>query len=241
VTGALPRIGITTGGGYDIAEYETAVRAAGGEAVRLDSSAAHGPGVPAGLDGIIFSGGDDIDPARYGQTPHARTEAPIAERDTFELALVRAAFERALPVLAICRGLQVVNVAFGGTLHQHVPDTYGFQVPHQPQVNGRTFRGLIDAHRIAIDAPSQLATLAGSSIVTGSRHHQAVDRIAAPFRATAHASDGVIEALEPIDPSAFFLAVQWHPESTVGIDDGTSAALFAALIRAAKGERVGGG
>jgi gamma-glutamyl-gamma-aminobutyrate hydrolase PuuD len=174
-----PRIGITSERGVPVAEYEAAVEAAGGDAVRLLSDG--DDAVLDALDGIIFSGGDDIDPERYGQAPHARTEPGPAARDASEIALVRAAFERGLPALAICRGVQVANVAFGGSLHQHVPDTYG-----------------------------------------------------EPFRVVARTADGVVEALEAPSAPHFWLGVQWHPESTVALDGGASAALFRALVDAAR-------
>lgn len=227
-----PRIGITTDKSYDIGEYERAVTAAGGEPVRLLPSAERSLD---GLDGIVFSGGDDIDPARYGAIAHPQTQLADPQRDAYELALMRAAFEGGMPTLAICRGLQVANVALGGALHQHVPDAYGTAVPHNPQVDGTTFRGLIDAHCVAIVPGSRLAAIAGAAVVTGSRHHQSVDRVAEPLRVVGRAPDGVVEALEAPEARSFWLAVQWHPESTVDLDGGASAALFAALVAAAQG------
>jgi putative glutamine amidotransferase len=232
-----PRIGITSERGVPVTEYEAAVQAAGGDAVRL---------LPTGdgavldtLDGIIFSGGEDVDPQRYGQAPHPLTEPASGARDTSEIALVRAAFDRGLPTLAICRGVQVANVAFGGSLHQHVPETYGDRVAHQPQVEGKTFRGLIDAHRVHVEPASRLAQLAGPELITGSRHHQSLDRIGDPFRVVARTDDGVVEALEAPGAAHFWLGVQWHPESTVALDGGASAALFSALVEAAGSAREG--
>jgi putative glutamine amidotransferase len=234
VNGRRPRIGLTTDPSYPVGEYEAAIRAAGGEPVVL--MPASGADLMA-LDGIVFSGGEDVDPARYGQPPHARTEIAARERDAFEADLMRDAMQRGLPTLAICRGVQVANVAFGGTLHQHVPDTFGDAVPHQPQAGGATFRGVIDAHRVAIEPASRLAVLTGVSIATGSRHHQALDRVAAPFHVVARTPDGVIEAIEPDAACPFWLGVQWHPESTVALDGGASAALFSGLVEASRSER----
>ena len=217
-----------------IDEYEAAVRAAGGDPVRLVPQPERVDDALRDLDGIVFSGGEDVDPACYDAVPHPQTEPATRERDAFELPLIRAAFARRLPTLAICRGIQVANVAFGGTLHQHVPDTYGAAIAHQPQVDGATFRGLIDAHRVAVSDGSALAALVGPSVVTGSRHHQALDRVAEAFRVVGRAPDGVVEAIEPLAPAPFWLGVQWHPESTVTLDGGASAALFAALIGAAR-------
>lgn len=234
MTSLPPRIGITTDASYSIAEYERALRGAGALPVPLLAGDPRDVAVLDDIDGIVFAGGEDVDPARYGAVAHPKTESPIPQRDAFEIALARAAFERDLPVLAICRGVQVSNVAFGGSLVQHVPDVFGREIPHQPQVDGTTYRGLIDAHRVRIDVPSRLADLVGRSIVTGSRHHQALDRIASGFHVVARTSDGVAEALEPDATMRFWIGVQWHPESTVALDHGVSAALFAALVAAAR-------
>jgi putative glutamine amidotransferase len=107
-------------------------------------------------------------------------------------------------------------------------------VPHAPQVDGATYRGLIDEHRVAVEDGSLLANIAGDAIVTGSRHHQAIARVADSLRVVGRAPDGVVEALEAPDATAFWLAVQWHPESTTTLDAGASAALFAALVASAR-------
>ena len=228
-----PRIGITTDPTYPVGEYEAAIDAAGGDPVVLLPAT----DVPLDeLDGIVFSGGDDIEPERYGQPRHARTEAALPERDAFELPMMREALKCGVPTLAICRGMQIANVAFGGTLHQHIPDAFDGGVPHQPHVDGATFRGIIEAHRITIAPSSMLAAIAGPAFSTGSRHHQALDRIAEPFHVVARTPDGVIEAIEADAAPMFWLGVQWHPESTVALDGGVSAALFRALVNAS-GER----
>ena len=231
---ARPRIGITNGSA-NVAEYERAVTAAGGEAIELR----HGtPGVlelAAGIDGLVFSGGADIDPARYGQEAHKETEIASAGRDAFELDLIRTAYERELPTLAICRGVQVANVAFGGTLFQHVPDVFGPRIRHHYAVRGRAFRSVIEEHVVAVAAGSRLEGLVGAALATGSRHHQSLDRIAERFRIVARTPDGVVEAIEPVDTAWFWLGVQWHPESTVDEDGGKSRALFRALVTAAGG------
>lgn len=234
MTARQPRIGITTVDDYAIGEYERGVRASGGVPVRLTPIDPRGVDVLAELDGIVFAGGADVDPARYGAVAHPETEPPAPERDAYEIALVRAAFARDMPTLAICRGVQVANVAFGGSLVQHVPERYGREIPHQPQVDGKTYRGIIDAHRVKIAVPSRLADLVGKSILTGSRHHQSLDRIAAGFRIVAQTPDGVVEALEPDATMRFWIGVQWHPESTVSLDSGVSAALFNALVASAR-------
>jgi putative glutamine amidotransferase len=232
--GSAPRIGITADPAYDVTEYEQAVRQAGGEPVRFMPDVTRVAADLAGLHGLILSGGDDIDPSHYGAAPHARTVVASAQRDAYEIALVQAALELQLPTLAICRGLQVANVALGGTLHQHVPDVYGESVAHSRPVDGNIYRGLIEEHCLTVSARSRLARIAGDALVTGSRHHQAVDRVGDGLRVVARAPDGVIEAFELVDAPQFWLAVQWHPESTVALDGGASAALFAALVDAGK-------
>jgi putative glutamine amidotransferase len=227
-----PRIGITAGADR-ILEYERAVRAAGGEPVTLAPEPERADADLCGLAGLVLSGGADVDPARFDQAPHPRTELATPARDAYEIAIARAAYERGLPTLAICRGIQVANVAFGGSLVQHVPDVAGEAVPHAIERDGATFRGLIDAHVVGTVAGSRLARLVGPAIVTGSRHHQAVDRVAEPFVVVARTRDGIVEALETRDAARFWLGVQWHPESTVDLDDGASRAIFRALIDAA--------
>jgi putative glutamine amidotransferase len=226
-----PRIGITADPDYNIAEYEAAVRQAGGEPIRWMPDVARVAVDLHDVDGIILSGGEDIDPERYGAHAHPKTETASAARDEYEIALVRAAYDAGVPTLAICRGLQIANVAFGGSLHQHVPDVFGDAVPHSFSVGGSTYRGLIEKHRLAVVAGSRLASIAGDGVVTGSRHHQAVDRVAASLAVVARSPDGVIEALEAPQAARFWLAVQWHPESTTTLDGGASAALFRALVK----------
>jgi putative glutamine amidotransferase len=230
----VPRIGITADPTYNVDEYVRAVTNAGGEAVVLLPDPARAMADAGAFDALVFSGGEDIDPARYGEAPHPATHVAAAARDDYEIALARAAFERGVPVLAICRGLQIANVALGGTLVQHVPDRFGERIAHRLVRDGASHRGLIDAHAVAVDAGTRLAAIAGPSLVTGSRHHQAVGDVAAPLRAVARTPDGVIEALEPRAEHPFWLAVQWHPESTIGLDRGESAALFRGLVEAAR-------
>jgi putative glutamine amidotransferase len=226
-----PRIGITADPDYNVAEYEAAVRQAGGDPIRWMPDVTRLATDLRDVDGVILSGGEDIDPERYGAHAHPQTEPASPARDEYEIALVRAAFDMGLPTLAICRGLQIANVAFGGSLHQHVPDVFGESVPHSFSVGGSTYRGLIEKHRLTVTAGSRLASIVGSGVVTGSRHHQAVDRVAASLAVVARSPDGVIEALESPAATRFWLAVQWHPESTTTLDGGASAALFRALVK----------
>jgi putative glutamine amidotransferase len=150
------------------------------------------------------------------------------------LALARAAYARHTPLLGICRGVQVLNVALGGSLVQHLPDVAGEAIAHALPDDDPLRRALIAAHVVAAAAGSRLERIAGPSFVTGSRHHQAIDRVGSGLRAVARTPDGVVEALEAADPQRFVLGVQWHPESTLD-DGGPSLALFRALVARARG------
>jgi gamma-glutamyl-gamma-aminobutyrate hydrolase PuuD len=200
--------------------YIRAVLAAGGLPVLIPPA----PGVAAEilprLDGLILAGGPDLDPGRYGQAPLETTGPPRTRRDDSELGLIAAA-GRAVPVLGICRGLQLINVARGGTLIQHLPDRLDGSKEHAPApaVYGR--------HPVEVVKESRLAQALGQTATDVlSYHHQAIDELGTGLTVTALAPDGTIEGIE--DPSRpFFLAVQWHPE----VDDDPS--LFRALVEAA--------
>jgi len=173
----------------------------------------------AGLDGLLLAGGSDVNPALYGAPPGPATSPPDELRDRLEIALLGEALERDLPVLAICRGLQLLNVALGGTLLQHIE---GHKRPAEQE-----------AHAIAIAPQSRVAAILGSDRHTvNSRHHQCVDRLADGLEATARATpDNIIEALE-LPGKRFVLAVQWHPEErTDGLDGRLFAAFRDALTR----------
>lgn len=224
-----PVIGVTANPGATADEYVAALHAAGAEPVLLVNDASQADADLTRIDGLVVTGGPDVDPAAYGQTPHPETKAAPAVRDAYERALIVAARERDVPLLAICRGVQIANVAFGGTLIQHVPDAVGAAIPHQ--IDG--VRGLIASHVVEIDADAQLARVLGATrLATSARHHQALDAIAPDLRAVARTADGVVEALEARWPARYWLAVQWHPESTLN-DGGPSAALFHSLVEAA--------
>ncbi|MEW5812866.1 MAG: gamma-glutamyl-gamma-aminobutyrate hydrolase family protein [Actinomycetota bacterium] len=180
-----------------------------------------------GLDGLIITGGRDVDPAAYGSTRHPATDEPIADsrtRDAFELALLRAALRRGLPVLGICRGAQVLNVALGGTLHQHLPDVLG----HSRHQQGNA---VFSTSTITTVPGTQVAALVGPSTEAQCYHHQAIDRLGDGLIVGASDADGVIEAVE-VDPQRhpgrWVVAVQWHPEER--LDD---LRLFAGLVGAA--------
>jgi putative glutamine amidotransferase len=175
-----------------------------------------------GLDGLLITGGKDVDPARYGQEPHPTTDTPRTDRDAWEDALLTAAIARELPFLGVCRGAQVLNIARGGTLHQHLPEVIGTE---KYQLGGGTF-GRVD---VEADADSAVGRLVGTDpLEVAVYHHQAIDRVGEGLRVTARTEDGVIQAVE-LESVPFGVAVQWHPEQT-----GDDLRLFAGLVHAAK-------
>jgi putative glutamine amidotransferase len=179
----------------------------------------------------LLTGGPDVDPALYGQRRQAETDVTNALVDRFEIALTRTAVGRGLPLLAVCRGLQVLNVALGGTLHQHITDRPDGCDHGRPGVS---------AGRIAVDvaAGSRLAqVMGGTEAKTSCFHHQSVDRLGRGLRVTARAADGVVEGLELDEPpeptrAGWLLAVQWHPE-TVADTEADQQAIFDAFVVAA--------
>lgn len=210
------------------AQYADAVLAAGGIPVLLPPASASGQvalEVVGRLDGLVVTGGADVSPLRYGQEPGAHTVAWREDRDAWELALLHAADQVGLPTLGVCRGMQLMAVAAGGTLHQHTPDLVGH---HEHNPGADTFGDT----QVRTAEESTLHELVGGSVVVGCHHHQTVDSHPG-FTATAWAEDGSLEAMER-PGTRFCLAVQWHPE--VGDD----ARLFAALVAAATGHRTVG-
>jgi putative glutamine amidotransferase len=203
--------------------YADSVAAAGGIPVLLPPL----PGIEDALgrlDGLILSGGGDIDPAHYHAEPAPETSSVREERDAAEFALFAAAMSRRLPVLGICRGLQVINVALGGTLHQHLPDVVGHD-GHAPVPGG------FGQHVVRVAPGSRLSQILGRGQAdTPTHHHQAVDQLGRGLIPTAWAQDGTIEAFEPdaARDGSFMVAVQWHPEA------GDDPSLFRALIAAAR-------
>lgn len=172
------------------------------------------------VDGLVIIGGPDVDPATYGAEAHNETDRPRQERDAFEMALCRGAVQRDLPLLAICRGLQVLNVSMGGTLHQHLPDMLG-------RDNHRAALGHMTANRITLDPASAVGAILGSETEGLCHHHQAVGRLGDRMVAVGFATDGTVEAVE-IPGNRFVVGVQWHPE-----DNPADGRLFAALVGAA--------
>lgn len=174
-----------------------------------------------GLDGLVITGGKDVDPAAYGQQPHPATDEPGRQRDAWEFALLRGALRRALPVLGICRGAQVLNVALGGTLHQHLPDVIGHS-------GHRAGNAVFTTLTVRTVGGTRLAGLLGESADVRCYHHQAIADVGDGLIVSAWDVDGVIEALE-LPGDDFVLAVQWHPEES--LDD---LRLFTAIVDAAR-------
>jgi putative glutamine amidotransferase len=179
------------------------------------------------VDGLLVSGGGDLSPALYGGEPHETVYQVCDERDSFELDLTKAALERGgVPLLCICRGIQVLNIACGGTLHVHVPDRFGDRVYHRlpPRLPTR--------HGVRIEAGSRLAAILGETEIDAcSWHHQAIDRVGEDLRAVAWAEDDVIEAVEHTKHD-WCIGTQWHPE--MQLDDPHPAKLFRAFVDAAR-------
>jgi putative glutamine amidotransferase len=222
-----PRIGITSCSKN--ADYEESVRRAGGEPVILDWSALKsGVDALAGVDGVLMTGGPDVNPAEYGEArdPAVASLADPA-RDRFELELARAALKHDAPILAICRGMQVLNVAAGGSLVQDIPSGMPDALPHQV---GEPKDAI--AHAVRIEPGSRVAELLDATEArVNSRHHQAVKQPGEGLLVTATAPDGIIEALEKPD-AHFCVAVEWHPENFV--ETGEFLPLFEALVQASR-------
>jgi putative glutamine amidotransferase len=225
-----PVIGITTyltpaaWGAWELeaalvpASYVRAVVRAGGAPLLVPPGASYEETLDS-VDGLIFSGGSDLDPELYGEQAHPETNGWVRERDDFELGLMQAALARDVPLLAICRGSQVLNVALGGDLEQHVPDRV------QSDLHKET-PGIFAEHDVAVLQGTTLASILGDRAAVKSHHHQGYGELGSGLREAARAADGTVEALE--DPTRrFTVGVLWHPE------EGEDPALFEALVREA--------
>lgn len=202
--------------------YVDAVVAAGGVPVLLPPQPVNAAAVALdGVDGLVLSGGADLDPSRYGADPHPATGSPQPHRDAWEYALAEAALARDLPLLGLCRGMQVLAVALGGTLHQHVPVRVGHE-QHRPAPGEF---GRVDV-RVAVS--SVLSEVLGERASVSCSHHQALDRLPDGLVPVAWADDGTVEAVE-VPGRRFAVGVQWHPEEDV--DD---VRVLAALVQAAR-------
>lgn len=234
---ARPLVGITTyaepsvrWGVWDLPaaliplSYIRAIESAGGRALLVPPSEEGIDETLDALDGILFSGGSDIDPGAYGQEAHPETNGVRPDRDRGELALLTAALARDMPVLAVCRGSQVLNVARGGDLVQHLPDVVG-------DTKHRHTPGVFTEHAVEVKPESRLGAMLGERAPVKSAHHQGFGRVGEGLVETAWAEDGTLEALE--DPGKrFAVGVLWHPE------EGEDAALFRALVDEARAYRA---
>jgi gamma-glutamyl-gamma-aminobutyrate hydrolase PuuD len=208
-------------------DYVDSVERAGGRPVLIPPSETGIDETLDALDGIVFSGGADVDPTIYGADAHPETDEPQARRDAAELALLIAALERDLPTLAICRGFQLLNVARGGDLVQHLPERVGHD--EHKQVPGE-----FAEHPVEVKEGTRLASIVGARGDVTSHHHQGLGRVGDGLVETAWASDGTLEGVE--DPSLrFAVGVQWHPEA------GEDMALFETLVEEARAYRASRG
>jgi putative glutamine amidotransferase len=231
----MPLIGITSC--RKLEDYKQSILHVGGEVRIVDASMGIDDAL-AGVDGLMLTGGDDVAPAHYGASPHASIVEAEPGRDDFELALVKAARDRHLPIFAICRGIQVLNVACGGTLVQDIPSEIPGALAHALKVPPNEPYTL--AHEVWLEKGSLLSNLMRERLSeaddceVNSRHHQAVKNVASGFTVSATAPDGIIEAIE--DPSApFCLGVQWHPENFWRT--GEFRPLFEGFLAAAKSDQ----
>jgi len=220
---------------YPKPDYVEALKKAGAEVRTIDSDDTSGD-VLSGVDGLLLTGGQDVDPALYHAERHPATQDAEPGRDALELSLARRALEAKLPLLAICRGIQVLNVAGGGSLVQDISTEIGHMVPHDVREPKDA-----DAHPVRVKPGSTLAGALGSEVsdhgetVVNSRHHQAIATVAPGFEVTAVAPDGLAEAIEKSDAGPFCVGVQWHPENFHA--SGRFSGLFEAFVKAAEGRR----
>ena len=208
------------------AAYVDAVSRAGGiPVVAPPAGAEDAAALLDAADALLLTGGEDVDPARYGAARHAALGRVTPARDAWELALVNAAKQRGRPTLAVCRGIQVLNVALGGTLLQDIPSEQPGPVAHD-QAAPRAER----THAVTFAAGSRLAGIFGATGSVNSMHHQAVARPATGLAVTAVAPDGIVEGVEWTQDRWWAVGIQWHPEELDGADQG----LFTALVEAAR-------
>ncbi|HEX6359890.1 gamma-glutamyl-gamma-aminobutyrate hydrolase family protein [Actinophytocola sp.] len=201
--------------------YLDGVAAAGGVPVLFPPVGEVTAGLLSRVDGLLVAGGADIDPVHYGADRAPETGSARPDRDLAEHTLIEAALANGVPLLAVCRGMQLLNVVLGGTLHQHLPYVFG-NTDHLPKL------GSFGRVPVKIAPGSRLSTILGSEVDSYCHHHQSVDQLGVGLVPVAWAGDGVIEAVELTDPE-FVVGVQWHPE-----EDGVDRRLFEALVEAAR-------
>lgn len=206
--------------------YIESLRRAGAVPVVIPPQPENAAAIGEGLDGILLAGGDDCDPTVYGEQPHPTVEAMDSRRQSNDLALARVARERGIPTLGICLGVQVMNVAAGGTLIQDIDSELRTDIEHASEPSDR------HRHDVLVEQGTRLAGILGEQdLNVNSSHHQAIRRVGEGLRVTAHAPDGIIEGLE--DPShPFYVGVQWHPEDMPG--ERSANTLFGAFVDAAR-------
>jgi len=213
-------------------DYVAGVAQAGGVPMILPPIPGTAEEVAGNIDGLLLCGGSDLDPAYYGEKPIPELDVTLPVRDTFEMDLVEQALERGVPVLGICRGLQVLNVALGGTLYQDLPSQmHPDLIAHRQQIPKWQW-----THEVEADGGSEIVKIMGSDhLRVNSYHHQAIKDLAEPLAAVAHASDGVIEAVESRDLSRRWLVgVQWHAEAMRDSEGAEHRNLFSAHVAAAE-------
>ena len=218
-----------------MSDYLESVRRAGGEPLEVAAGGESPEHILARVDGVMLTGGGDVDPMLYGEAPHATFQAAEADRDQFEIALTRAAIAANIPFFAICRGMQLANVAMGGTLIQDIPSEVPGALEHSvPEPRAHV------AHEVWVARGSRLSALLADHMEDGetchvnSRHHQSVATAAPGFEVTATSPDGVIEAMEKTG-AAFCIGVQWHPENFWRT--GEFRSLFEGFIQAANARK----
>jgi putative glutamine amidotransferase len=210
ITGAYVKVSNFSEGAYVHHDYHKSVARNGGIPIVLPFISPEMALETLPLcDGIILSGGEDVDPQFYGQDPHQNLGLVIPERDETEIAIAKYAIEHDIPLLAVCRGIQILNVALGGTLIQDIPSQVPGAMKHSQVVNRDR-----DSHWVTISEDSKLLQILGSNRVrVNSLHHQAIDQVAGDLRVVGQAADGIVEAVEVKVPTRFTIGVQWHPES----------------------------
>ena len=211
------------------AAYVTALEGAGLVPLIVPplSSASAAAAIFDSVSGLVLTGGEDVDPARYGEKRHEKVRSVSVARDATEAALIEEAKSRGIPVLAICRGIQILNVALGGTLVQDIPSQWDTKIAHDED-SPRDSR----SHEISIEPGSRIAKAVGTEhCIVNSFHHQSVKRVADGMRVTARSPDGIIEGLESTDDDWWVLAVQWHPEEMTDSPEPWDRGLFKAFAR----------
>jgi putative glutamine amidotransferase len=206
--------------------YIESLKRAGAVPVLIPPQPENAADVIDGLDGLLLAGGDDCDPAAYGEEKHPTSEPMDPRRQTNDLRLAKLARERGIPTLGICLGVQVMNVAAGGSLIQDIGSAVETDIDHASEPSDR------HRHEVLIDGATKLGGILGArELNVNSSHHQAVGRVADGLRVTAHAPDGIVEGLE--DPAhPFYVGVQWHPEDMPG--EASASAIFGAFVDAAR-------